>query len=342
MEEQAVVHSAAEVPSDRGEVEASPAVSPRAASLVEEEDVINLETLSEITCIVDVGIRRRPLAADVYPEELVVRCDDCQEDDTEEALVVEVVGPSVGRRFTGNVLAVYCTNDMRKVPTVHPIVTNLTPLCSSLWWREQLITELLDDGRTHFAQHQTDGVVRDPPAILHLTVLGARSKVPQGEGNLQAWIKGCSPVGGLLGKGWCQSLHNFIEHGRWHSHEVLEGPWIFITELHHETIVQPQLRSPANPVAHPDVPDHPPPPPSSSSVNEELMDLYHLVLMLLEQQDEVITVTGIHVHPLTSGAQLTNARQIALFIYLKSDVVRTRLGRGQSYLGRVQDAIERD
>jgi hypothetical protein len=72
------------------------------------------------------------------------------------------------------------------------------------------------------------------------------------------------------------------------------------------------------------------------------MDLYHLVLMLLEQQDEVITVTGIHVHPLTPGAQLSNARQIALFIYLKSDVVRTRLGREQSYLGREQNAIERD
>ena len=70
--------------------------------------------------------------------------------------------------------------------------------------------------------------------------------------------------------------------------------------------------------------------------------VYHLVLMLLEQQDEVITVTGSHVHPLTSVAQLTNARQIALFIYLKSDVVRTRLGSGQSYSGRVQDAIERD
>lgn len=67
------------------------------------------------------------------------------------------------------------------------------------------------------------------------------------------------------------------------------------------------------------------------------MDLYHLVLMLLEQQDEVITVTGIHVHPLTSGAQLTNARQIALLIYLKSDVVRTRLGCGQSYMGHVQN-----
>jgi hypothetical protein len=38
VELQAVVHSAAEVPSARGEVEASPAVSPRAASLVEEEE----------------------------------------------------------------------------------------------------------------------------------------------------------------------------------------------------------------------------------------------------------------------------------------------------------------
>jgi hypothetical protein len=47
-------------------------------------------------------------------------------------------------------------------------------------------------------------------------------------------------------------------------------------------------------------------PSSSSSVNEELMNLHHLVLMLLEQQDEVITVTGIHFHPLTSRAQLTN------------------------------------
>lgn len=50
------------------------------------------------------------------------------------------------------------------------------------------------------------------------------------------------------------------------------------------------------------------------------MDLYQLVLMLLEQQDEVITVTGIHVHPLTSRAQLTCARQIALYIYAEKGV----------------------
>ena len=101
-------------------------------------------------------------------------------------------------------------------------------------------------------------------------------------------------------------------------------------KLHHETIVQPQLRSPANPVTHPDVPDHPPPPPPplSSSVNEELIDLYHLVLMLLEQQDEVITVTEIHVHPLTSDEQLTNARQITLLMH----VITTRYRRGTNVL----------
>lgn len=46
-------------------------------SLWEPNNVIVLESLSQITCIVNVGIRRRTLAADVYPEELIVRCDDC-------------------------------------------------------------------------------------------------------------------------------------------------------------------------------------------------------------------------------------------------------------------------
>jgi hypothetical protein len=93
----------------------SAAVPRPTTGIIKQPNRAILETLSEITCIVDVGIRRRPLAADVYPEELVVRWDDCQEDDTEETRVVEVVGPSVGRRFTSNVLAVYCTNDMRKL-----------------------------------------------------------------------------------------------------------------------------------------------------------------------------------------------------------------------------------
>ena len=37
--------------------------------------------------------------------------------------------------------------------------------------------------------------------------------------HLQVWFKGCSPVGGLLDKGWCRSLHNFIVHCRRHPHD---------------------------------------------------------------------------------------------------------------------------
>ena len=96
-------------------------------------------------------------------------------------------------------LAIYCTDDMGEVPTVHPVVCNLAPFCFILWWCHQLFMVLLDDGLADFTDYHTDGVVRNPPTILHLLVLGARSKVSQGEGNLQAWVKGCSPVGGLVG-----------------------------------------------------------------------------------------------------------------------------------------------
>ena len=54
---------------------------------------------------------------------------------------------------------------------------------------------------------------------------------------------------------WGQSLNDLIEHGWRHSHEILEGPWIFITEFYHEPIIQSQLHSPANPIANPDVSD---------------------------------------------------------------------------------------
>ena len=41
------------------------------------------------------------------------------------------------------------------------------------------------------------------------------------------------------------------------------------------------------------------------------MDLYHLVLLMQEQHDEV----SIHLHPLASGELMTDAWHISLFIY---------------------------
>lgn len=91
---------------------------------------------------------------------------------------------------------------------------------------------LVDDGLTDFTHHQTYGVVGDPPGIFHPTVL-ARSKVPQGDSNLEAWFKMCSPFGGTFDKGWCPSLHNFTVHRRRHPQKVLKGSWIFVTQLDH-------------------------------------------------------------------------------------------------------------
>ena len=49
--------------------------------------------------------------------------------------------------------------------------------------------------------------------------------------HIQPWFKGCSPVGGLLDKGWCQSLHNVIVHCKRHPHKPRKGSWIFVTQL---------------------------------------------------------------------------------------------------------------
>ena len=125
--------------------------------------------------------------------------------------------------------------------------------------------------------------------------------------HLQAWFKGCSPVVGLHDKGWCQSLHNFIVHCRGHPHKPRKGSRIFVTQLDHQTVVKPQLRSPRNPVTHPDVPYHPPPPPSSSL--KDMLCLYQLVVLVLEHEEEDITAFRIHVHPLTSRLQLPRSSE---------------------------------
>ena len=55
--------------------------------------------------------------------------------------------------------------------------------------------------------------------------------------------------------------------------EILEGTGIFVAELDHQTVIQPQLWPAADPVAHPDGSDPSSSSPLSSSVNE-LMNLY--------------------------------------------------------------------
>ena len=106
------------------------------------------------------------------------------------------------------------------------------------------------------------GTKRPPTAGLHICRSRASTVY------LQAWFKGCSPVGGLLEKSWCQSLHNFIVHCRRHPHKLLKGSCIFIMQLDHETVVKPS---------------------SSSSSLKDMLCMYQLVLMVMEHEEEDIT-----------------------------------------------------
>lgn len=84
-------------------------------------------------------------------------------------------------------------------------------------------------------------------------------------------------------------------------------------------VVMPQLRSPHNPVTHPDVPHHHPPPPPSLS--NDMLGLYQLVLLVLEHKGEDITALRVHVHTLTSRLQLPRSQKVTVLIYRKSEVM---------------------
>ncbi|KAH3838397.1 hypothetical protein DPMN_111806 [Dreissena polymorpha] len=120
----------------------------------------------------------------------------------------------------------------------------------------------------------------------------------------------CFSLRGLLGKGWCQSLHNLIVNRRERPHKVLKGSWIFVTMLDHTTFVKHQLWS-HNLVTHQDIPPHPPPPPtSSSSLSKVMLGLYQLDLLVLEHKDENIMTIKVYVHPLTCREQ--NSKTISV------------------------------
>ena len=142
------------------------------------------------------------------------------------------------------------------------------------------------------------GIKRPHTAGLHICRFRASTV------HLQAWFKGCSPVGGLLDKGWCQSLNTFIVHCRRHPHKPRKGSWIFVTQLDHETVVKPELRSLRNPVTHQDVPYHPPPPSSPSSL-KNMLCLYQLVLLVLKHLD----------------CKCRGLQKISVFICRKSEVI---------------------
>ena len=92
---------------------------------------------------------------------------------------------------------------------------------------------------------------------------------------------------------WGQSLQNLIKHVCRHSYEVLEGSWVFISELHHQTVIQALLWSSSDPVSGPDNPDLLSSP-APSSPGQHLMKLHHLGILVLRQEHHNISSLNVH------------------------------------------------
>lgn len=59
---------------------------------------------------------------------------------------------------------------------------------------------------TYLPNHQGNGVMWDPPAKSHISVLGPRCQMPQCDGQLHARVQGLSVKGHLLGNPGSQSF----------------------------------------------------------------------------------------------------------------------------------------
>ena len=150
-------------------------------------------------------------------------------------------------------------------------------------------------------------------------VLGSRCQVTKGNSNLQTRLYGRSPVCSLLGDPGGQSLHKLIKHVWRYSHEVLEGSWVFISELHHQTVIQALLWSSSDPVSDPDSPDLLSSP-ASSSPGQHLMKLHHLGILVLQQEHHNISSLRVHsdMDPLAARSGMAKVPEMAAFICQKS------------------------
>ena len=149
-------------------------------------------------------------------------------------------------------LSIYGTNGVGEVPPPHPVISKLSPSCFCVRRCHLFIYIFLHYSITHLSDHVADGVVGDPPGVLHVCVLGPRCQVSQGQGYLETRFQWLPEVRGILGDSGGQPLDNLIEHGGRHPHEVLEGPGVFISEFHHEPVIHAQLYSSSDPGSHPD------------------------------------------------------------------------------------------
>ena len=135
--------------------------------------------------------------------------------------------------------------------------------------------------------------MRHQPCILHVLILGTRGEVAYGQCHLESRIKGWSPVGGLFRYSWGQPLHDLVEHCRLHPHEIMEGSLIFISHLHHQSVVDPKFKSSSNPRPYP-CDSVSSPTLSSPPLVQDLLELDQLVVVLLKEEGKNFSALGAH------------------------------------------------
>ena len=96
-------------------------------------------------------------------------------------------------------LAIKCTTRMGEVPPLREFARYGAPFFNSGGTLHHLILILIDDDLAHFWDEQGYGIVRDPPPIGHLVILGPSGEMLQSEGKFQTRVEGLSVVCILLG-----------------------------------------------------------------------------------------------------------------------------------------------
>jgi len=151
-----------------------------------------------------------------------------------EALVVVIERPSILWTSYGHMLAIQSPQGMMKLPSVTKLLSHPLPFLFSCGTDNDLIMVLIKDGLTDFSDQQRDGVVGHSEAIHQCLVAVTSSKEMKGDGQPQTRMKCLSIPGVLFGNSGTQSVDQFSEHGRFHSHKISEGSWIFSFQLRHQ------------------------------------------------------------------------------------------------------------
>ena len=103
-------------------------------------------------------VRLRARGTDMSPDSFVVGITQHQDDNAEETLVVVVDTAAMFWLADGYMLAIECSTNMRKVPSVLKTLSNLPPAVCRSWSAEDFLGVLVDDGFAHLRDEHAESL----------------------------------------------------------------------------------------------------------------------------------------------------------------------------------------